>query len=240
MARYTRHQLKEDRFAEAVQEQVSWAVEHRKWLIAVGAIAAAVVLVLAGGFFYLQTQDEKAGVVLSAALRTYETQLRPAAAPPQPGVQSFTSAKERAEAAQKQFRAVIHDYPYTRSADFARYWVGATAMDTGDYKTAEQELQQLTGSRRDDLAPLAKFALASVYHAEGKDGSAIQLYKELIDHPSTTVPKSTAQIELASLYEGTQPAEAARLYEQIRKDDPTSAAAQVAGARLQAAASKPQ
>jgi TolA-binding protein len=235
VARYTRHQLKEDRFATAVQDQMSWAVENRKLLTVVGAIAAAVVLVLVGGFFYLQTRDEKASVALSGALRTYETPLRPAAAPaPAAGIESFTSAKDRAEAAQRKFRAVIHDFPYTRSADFARYWVGATAMDLGDYKTAEQELQQLTGSRRDDLAGLAKFALASAYHAEGKDGSAIQLYKELIDHPNTMVPKSTAQIELAALYENTQPAEAARIYEQIRKDDPSSAAAQIASARLQA------
>ena len=234
MARYTRHQLKEDKFAEAVQEQMLWGVEHRKVLTVVGVIVAVVVVLVVGGFFYLQTRDEKASVALSAALRTYETPLRPAAAPAQPNVESFTSSKDRAQAAQKQFRAVVHDYPYTRSADFARYWVGATAMDMGDYKAAEQELQQLTGSRRDDLAALAKFALASAYHSQGKDGSAIQFYKELIDHPSTTVPKSTAQIELASLYESAQPAEAARIYEQIRKDDPTSVAAQIASARLQA------
>ncbi len=235
MARYTRHQLKEDRFATAVQEQMSWAVEHRKLLITAGAIAGALVLIVVGGFFYLQTRDEQASVALSAALRIYETPIRPASAPPPAaGIESFTTAKDRAQAAQKGFRAVIHDYPYTRSADFARYWAGATAMDMGDYKTAEQELQQLTGSRRDDLAALAKFALASAYHAENKDGSAIQLYKDLIDHPSTTVPKSTAQLELAALYEATQPAEAAKIYEQIRKDDPTSAAGQVAGARLQA------
>ena len=238
MARYTRHQLKEDRFAEAVQEQMSWAVEHRKLLTVVGIIVGALVLVLVGAFLYLQARDEKASVALSAALRTYGAPLRPAEAPAQPNVQSFTSLKDRALAAQKEFRAVMQDYPYTRSADFARYWVGATAMDAGDYKTAEQELQPLTSSRRDDLAALAKFALASVYHAEGKDASAIQIYKELIDHPSTAVPKSTAQIELASLYQTSQPAEAAKLYEQIRKDDPTSAAAQVAGSRLQAAKSR--
>ena len=96
----------------------------------------------------------------------------------------------------------------------------------------------LSGSRRDDLAPLAKFALASTYRGEGKESNAIQLYKELIDHPRATVPKSTAQIELAAMYETTQPAEAARIYEQIRKDEPTSAAAQVASTRLQG--NKPQ
>jgi len=233
VARYTRHQLKEDKFAVAVQERVVWGVEHRKLLTIIGAVAAAVAVLVVAGFFYLQTRDDQASVALSGALRTYTAPLRPLAVPPQPGLQSFTSAKERAQAAQKEFRTVEQQYRFTRSADFARYWVGVTAMDMGDYKTAEQELRSLTGSRRDDLAPLAKFALASVYRAQGKDSDAIQLYKELIDHPSVTVPKSTAQIELASVYEFLQPAEAARIYQQIRTEAPTSAAAQVAGERLQ-------
>ena len=235
MARYTRHQLKEDRFAEAVQEQMSWAVEHRNVLTAIGVIAAVIVLAVAGGWFYLQSRDDKASVALSGALRTYEAPIRPASAAPQAGLLSFTSTKERAQAAEKEFRAVAQDYPYTRSADFAKYWVGVSALDLGDYKAAEQELQPLSGSRRDDLAALAKFALASAYRGEGKEGSAIQLYKELIDRPSTTVPKSTAQIELASLYEASQPVEAAKIYQQIQKDDPNSVAAQVASTRLQAA-----
>lgn len=233
MARYTRHQLKEDKFAEAVQDQVFWAVAHRNPLTIAGMVAAVLVLVGVAGFFYLQNRDEKASIALGAALRIYDAQLRPANAPAQPNVPTFTSAAERAQAAQKEFRKVAQEYPHTRSAEFAHYWVGVTAMDLADYKTAETELKALTGSRRDELAPLAKFALASVYRSEGKDASAIQIYKELIERPSTTVPKSTAQIELAGMYEGTQPAEAARIYDQIRKDSPNSVAAQIANARAQ-------
>ena len=233
MARYTRHQLKEDKFAEAVQDQVSWAVEHRNKLSIAGTVVAVLLLIVVAGYFFLQNRDEKASIALGAALRIYDAQLRPANAPAPPGLLTFTSAAERAQAAQKEFRKVAQDYPHTRSAEFARYWVGITAMDQGDYKTAESELKGLTGSRRDELAPLAKFALATVYRSEGKDASAIQLYKELIDRPSDTVPKSTAQIELAATYESTQPAEAVRIYQQISKESPNSPAGQIASARLQ-------
>ncbi len=233
MARYTRHQLKEDRFAEAVQEQVSWAVEHRNLLTIIGVAAGAAVVLVVAAFFYLQTRDEKASVALSAALRIYDSPLRPPNAPAQPGIPSFTSAKQRAEAAQKEFRAVAQNYRFTRSADFARYWVGVTAIDMEDYKTAEQELQEIAGSRRDDLASLARFALASVYRAEGKDSNAIQIYKELIDHPSVTVPKTTAQLALAGTYEGKQPDEANRIYQQIRTEAPSSTAGQFAADKLQ-------
>ena len=169
MARYTRHQLKEDRFATAVQEQAAWAVEHRNKLIVAGGVVAVLVLAALGAFFYNQSRNDKASVALSGALRIYNAPLRPAGAPQQPGQISFTSAAERAQAAQKEFRKVVQDYPYTRSADFARYWVGVTAMDMGDSKTAEDQLKELTGSRRDDLSALAKLALASVYRSSGKE-----------------------------------------------------------------------
>ena len=233
MARYTRHQLKEDRFATAVQEQVSWAVEHRNKLIVAGVVLGVIVLAAVGAFFYNQGRNDQASVALSTALRIYDAPLRPAGSPQQPGQISFTSAAERAQAAQKEFRKVVQDYPYTRSADFARYWVGVTAMDMADYKTAEGQLKELTGSRRDDLSALATFALATVYRSSGKESQAVSLYKELIDHPSNTVPKTTAELELAELYEKTQPAEATKIYEQIRKDDPSSVAAQFATSKLQ-------
>jgi len=233
VARYTRHQLKEDRFATAVQEQVHWAVAHRNKMIVAGAVLGLLVLAAFGAFFYNQSRNDQASVALSAALRLYDAPLRPASAPQQPGQVSFTKSAERAQAAQKEFRKVVQDYPYTRSADFARYFVGVAAMDMGDYKTAEDQLKELTGSRRDDLSALSKLALASVYRGAGKEAQAIPLYKDLIDHPSNTVPKSTAQLELAALYEKAQPTEASRIYEQIRKDEPNSIAAQYAGTRLQ-------
>ncbi len=238
MARYTRHQLKEDRFAVTVQEQVSWAVEHRNTLILIGTVIGAVALIAIAGFFYLQNRDQAASVAIGQALRVYQAQLRAAGAPEQPGITSFTSSKERAQAAQKEFQKVIQDYPHTRSADFARYWVGVTMRDTGNYAEAEKELKEISGSHRDDLAAVAKFALASVYREENKTKDAIDTYNDLIAHPSNTVPKSTAQLELAMMYEASQPAEAAKLYEQIRKDDPNSVAAQVATQRLGPAATQ--
>ena len=73
---------------------------------------------------------------------------------------------------------------------------------------------------------LAKFALASQYKSSGQDAKAIDLYKQLIAHPSRTVGKAEAQLELASLYAAKQPAEAKKMYEEISKENPASAAAQ--------------
>jgi TolA-binding protein len=153
--------------------------------------------------------------------------------PPQPGFDSFASAKERATAARKQFQAILDKYPHTRTADMARYFVGLTSSQMEDYPSAERDLQDAANASNQDLAGLGRFALASVYRAENKDAQAIDLYKQLIDKPTMTVSKVTAQLELAQFYQNRQkPDEAKRIYDQIQKENPSSEAASIAQQRV--------
>ncbi len=228
---YTRQQLKQDKFAETVAEQVSWAVEHQKTLATVAIVAVVAVAILAGGWIYYNQRDMAASAAIGDALRIYGAPLRAPNAPKLEYV-TFTSARERAEAARQAFQQVQDKYPHTRAAEIARYFVGVSSLDMGDTAGAEKVLKQVADSRDDNLAALGKFALASVYRAGNKDADAIKLYQELIAHPVSTVPKSTAQLELASLYQQKQPEEAAKLYQQIQKDNPNSPAAQAAASRL--------
>lgn len=232
MRGYTRHQLKQDRFAEATKDTVSWAVEHRKKLVTGGVIAGIALLVILGSWYYIQTHNQKADAELAAALRTYQAQLRPANSPPIPDVETFTSAAERAKAANAKFRKVADGYGRTQSGRVARYFVGLTDRDMGDTAGAERELQQVADKSNQDLASLARLALAGIYRDSGRDKDAIQLYNQLINKPTGTVGKATAELELASLYEPKQPQEARRIYEQIRKEEPASVAAEVAANRL--------
>ncbi|MGB0011188.1 MAG: coatomer subunit epsilon, partial [Candidatus Sulfotelmatobacter sp.] len=58
-------------------------------------------------------------------------------------------------------------------------------------------------------------------------------YQELINKPTVSVSKVTAQLQLAELYQtGNQPLDAKRLYEQIKKDNPTTEAGQMATQKL--------
>jgi TolA-binding protein len=161
-----------------------------------------------------------------------EQQVRPAGVPAQPGFPSFASAQERATEARKQFQAIVDKYPHTRTADMARYFVGLTSSQLGDYAAAERNLQEVAKSSNKDLAALARFALASVFRAENKDAQATELYKQLIDKPTTTVNKITVQLELAQFYEGQQkPDEAKRIYDQVQKENPATEAASLAQQR---------
>lgn len=233
MARYTRHQLKEDKFAQAAKGTVSWAEHHQK-LVTLGTTVLLLAAALGiGGWTFLQWREQKASFDLGSALRTYQRPLRPAGTPPNPDFPSFASAAERAKTARTEFQAVADHYSYTRSGRLARYYVGLTAMESGDTATAERELKNVADSGNQDLAPLGKFALAALYRSQKRDADAIQLYRQLIDNPSDSVPKATAQLELASLYEEKQPAEAGRLYQQIRIENPTGVAGEIAAMRLE-------
>ena len=239
MRAQTRHQLKQDRFRGATigaaEATVHWSVEHKAKL----AIAAIVILIVLagaiGGWYYINKQDEKASADLSRAVRTLDTPLRPAGVAAQPDSPSFASAQERATEARKQFQAIVEEYPHTRSGDIARYFFGLTSAQLGDNATTERELRRVASTHNADLSALAKFALASLYRKTNRDKEAIDFYKQLIDKPTDSVGKATAQLELADLYQQKQqPQEAKRIYEQVQKENPTNEVGNIAQTKLAA------
>ena len=237
MRAQTRHQLKQDAFSrvtiEAAEKTAHWSVEHRNTL----AIAIATVVVIAGavagGWYYLNAQNEKASLDMTQAVRTLQAQLRPAGTPAQPGVPSFTSSKERAEAAKKQFQAIENKYPHTRSADMARYFLGVTSATEGDNAAAESNFKEVASSGGKEVASIANLALADLYGNTNRVKDAEAIYQELINKPTTAVSKVTAQLQLADLYQNNnRPLDAKRLYEQIKKDNPGNEAGQMATQKL--------
>jgi tetratricopeptide (TPR) repeat protein len=233
----TRHQLKQDAFSrvtiDAAERTAHWTVEHRSTLIVAAAAAVVVLAAVIGGWYYLAAQDEKAGFELTQGVRTMETPLRPASQPEQPDFPTFTAAKDRALAAQKQFQAIVDKYPHTRNADMALYFVGVNAATLSDNATAERDFKQVVSAGSRDISSLAKLALASLYGQTNRTKDAVALYQELINKPTSSVSKVTAQLQLAELYRNSnQPLDAKRLYEQIKKDNPSSEAGQMATQKL--------
>ncbi len=233
----TRHQLKTDAFSRvtigAAEKTAHWSVEHRNTLAVATVAVVVIIAAVAGGWYYLSTQDEKASFDLSQAVRTLDTQLRPAGMPAQPDFPTFASAKERAEAARKQFQAIVDKYPHTRTADMARYFVGVTAVSAGDNAGAESSFKAVAATGNTELASVAKLALAALYGDTNRTKEAVALYQDLINKPTTSVSKVTAQLQLADLYQtSNQPLDAKRLYEQIKKDNSSTPAGQIATQKL--------
>jgi len=231
---YTRHQLKENAFAETTADTISWAVEHRSKLTAAAIVVAIVAAVVLGGWAYVNYRNQQASQELSGALQKYQAPIRAAGEPASPEMLSYASAAERAKAANAEFTRIADKYSFTRNGRMARYFAGITLNDMGDRVGAEKQLQQVAGSSDKEVGSLAKLALASLYQDAGKTQQAIDMYKALIEKPTTSVGKTTAQFELANLYENNhQPLEARKLYEQMQKDNPTSQIGQLASQKLQ-------
>jgi predicted negative regulator of RcsB-dependent stress response len=232
---YTRHQLKENAFAETTADTISWAVGHRSKLTAAAIALAVVAAVVVGGWAYVNYRNQQASQALADALMKYQAPIRPAGEPASPEVLSYASGAERAKAANAEFTAVAGKYSFTRNGRIARYFAGVTLHDMGDNAGAEKQLQEVAGSSFDkETGSLAKLALASIYQDTGKTQQAIDLFKALMEKPTTSVGKTTAQFELANLYENNhQPLDARKIYEQMQKDYPTSPVGQLAAQKLQ-------
>jgi TolA-binding protein len=228
----TRHQLKQDQFAASAGQAVEWTVEHRDKLIYGGIAVAVVLAIVVGGWWYMQQQESEAGVALGHAITVYTTPLTPAGQPVAAGTTAFSTVQDRAKTAKDEFKNVADKYGRTSSGKIAKYFLGLAEMDMGDTAGAEAVLKDVSGSGNSDTAALAKMALASLYRRTGKDQDAIRLYKELADKPTNAVSKSAARLQMAETYEEKDPQNAKIVYEQIQKEDPKSAAAEVAAQRL--------
>ena len=235
MRSYTRHQLKQDAFAAQTAETISWAVEHRSKLTAAVVALVVVLALLAGAWAFVLYRDQQASGELSQAIQKYNAPIRPPGTPATPDTPSYGSSQERAKATNTEFTRIADKYRFTQSAQVARYFAGITARDLADYGAAEKDLDEVAHSRYPEIASLAKLALASVYQDTSRNLQAVDVYKQLIDHPTISVGKSSAQLALASLYEGmARPDEAKHIYEQMQKESPGSVVAQIATQKLQA------
>jgi lipopolysaccharide biosynthesis regulator YciM len=146
----------------------------------------------------------------------------------------------RAQAAQKAFKNVADSYSMGKPGKVARYMEGVSAMQAGDNNLAEQELKASSDSGDKEVAAMAKMALASLYRSSNRQSDAARIYKDLADHPTETVSKAAAQLEMAEMYEATDPQQAANLYQQIAKENPQTAAAQIASSKLSGGKQGPQ
>src|SRR5205823_9860411 len=115
----------------------------------------------------------------------------------------------------------------------AKYFMGVTSATEGDTAGAEANFKAVISNSNAELASVARLALATLYGNTNRTKQAIALYQELINKPTTSVSKVTAQLQLAELFQDSnQPLDARKMYEQIKKDNPATEAGQLATQRL--------
>jgi tetratricopeptide (TPR) repeat protein len=197
---------------------VSWVGEHRSTVIRY-SVAVVVVLALAiAALVYYNQRSEAAETALGSALDAYATPLAQPGAPAEKGV--YTTAAERAKAANQQFTQVASQFGWLPEGAKAHYFAGLTFEEMGQNASAETELKTAAGAWDGNLASLAKYALAGFYHQTNRDAQAIDLYNALIAKPTSAVPAYTSQLALADLYSAEGKTEQARqIWAKVKDSD---------------------
>jgi tetratricopeptide (TPR) repeat protein len=228
----TRHALKQDRLVEATASGLDWVQSNRanviKLVIAVLVVAA---IIVAASMTYA-TRSAQAQTGFGQAMDVYTTPLRQPGQPALPGDTSYATAAARAQVANPMFLDVAKRYGWFKVGANAEYFAGLTYLDMNQTSAAENQLEKASHSHDGELAALAKMALAGVYRQTNRQDQAVDLYQQIINHPTTTVPKAAAQLQLAGLYERTNPAQARRLYAVVKDQNKDIAAGQIASQKL--------
>ncbi|HEX3436900.1 MAG TPA: coatomer subunit epsilon [Pseudacidobacterium sp.] len=236
----TRHALKQDSFVQATASSISWVDTHRAAVIRTSIAVVVVLGLFFAGLITYNNRSERAANLFGQAMDIYNTPLAQPGQPAEPGVKTYASAAERAKAANPLFQDVADKYGWLKQGANARYLAGMTALDMGQSSTGENDLKKAADSSDSNVAALAKLALAGLYHQTNRDSQAIELYQQLIAKPTATVPASLAKLQLAAMYEKTNSDEAKKLYAEIKDQDKTTAAGQIAAQKLQGATAQPQ
>jgi tetratricopeptide (TPR) repeat protein len=227
----TRHALKQDRLIDATRTSVDWFADHRSKVIQASVAAVLLIAVVVAALIVYNKRSAAADLAFGEAMDTYNAPLAQPGQPAPPGERTFPSAAARAKLANQQFAQLGDRYGFFEAGKTAQYFAGLTAMDMGQAGQAETYLKKVSDGHDAALASLAKLALANLYQQLNRSSEAVVLYNQLIAKPTSTVPADAARLQLASLYEKTNPTEANKIYAQLKTSK--TAAGQIAAQKLQ-------
>ncbi|MBZ5620819.1 MAG: tetratricopeptide repeat protein [Acidobacteriia bacterium] len=213
MPRITRKELKTDRFALEVGNTVTFFEEHQKELVRYGAGVIVVVLLIIGYSMYSGRQHAARQEVLARAIAVQESPV----GPPTPGQnQNFPTQESKDEVALKAFTDIQSQYRGSEEAAIAEYYVGAIKADQGKLAEAEKSFKAVADKGDAKYASLAKFALAQIYFADGRNDQGESTLRDLMAHPTIYISKEQAAITLARFLAPKKPAEARKLLDPLR------------------------
>jgi hypothetical protein len=229
----SRKELRTDEVRETLAHGAEAVLTHQRLVAYLVGIALVVGLSVFGWRFYTERQTVKAGAEFSDAMKIFQARIRAPGEPAEPGEITYVAEKNKFEDALKKFNEVADHYPRTRPGQLARYYAALCLERLTRNEEAHKGLETLVGGGDEDFAGMARFELAQFDDRTGKGDEAVTLYRQLIANPSALVPKPVVMLALASHYSKSNPAEAAKLYNQIKTEYPDSAVSEQANQQLE-------
>jgi predicted negative regulator of RcsB-dependent stress response len=218
-----RKDLKKDEIREKFVHGVESVASHQQALWIVVTAALVVALAVFGWNSYARRQTAKASAALDDAMKIFQARIRAPGEQVDPLDITYLDEKNKFTDAEKKFLLVAGEYGRTKPGQMARYYAALSEVHLKQDSAAEKNLGQVISGGDENLAGLAKFQLAEVYQHENKGSQAVDLYKQLSDKPTLFVPKPMAMLALADYYRKTDPAQAAKLYNQVKQQFPDAA-----------------
>jgi predicted negative regulator of RcsB-dependent stress response len=232
LAHISRRELKKDEVRETLVHGAEAVLSHQQ--LTTYIIIAAVII--AGAVFgwrtYSEHQTVKASAAFDDAMKIFEARLRAPGEAAGPGEVTYVDEKMKFSDAAQKFSSVAKQYPRTRFGQLANYYLAVCDERLGKDPDAKKLLQSVSGSGDEELSALARFELAQLDDRSGADADAVKLYQQLIDKPTVLVPKAVVMLALAEHYRQKNPAEAAKIYGQIKSEYPDSPMADQADQEL--------
>lgn len=211
MAEFSRKQLKQDRFAEVVGQEVALFRRH-KTAITIGAVA--VIAAILGGYSYSAYRErvsEEASRAFMSAVRLYGGVVT---TEPRPGFVTYTTAGERQRRVTEAFEEILRDYPNREEAAGAHYYLGLLDIEQEKNEEAKADLEKAV-AEGGEYASMARLALADLLARMDQLEESKQHYERLIDNPSGLVPKERAQLAYARMLADKDPEAAKPLLEEL-------------------------
>jgi tetratricopeptide (TPR) repeat protein len=230
----SRKELKQDKIRESLEVGAEAVFSHQRLISSVILAAAIVAAGVLGWRLYTERQTVSATAALDDAMKVCTARIRAAGEPAEPGEVTYVDEKNKFEDAAKKFSDVAKSYSRTEPGRLAAYYAALSLESLGRFNQAQEFLQKLADGGDAELAALARFQLAQTYEKTGKMDDAARLYRQLADKPTVLVPKALVQLRLAGALIRSNPQEASKLFNQIKKDYPESQISEEADRGLEA------
>jgi len=222
------------RFYEKTQD---WLQEKgRPFVIALGVLAAVVVLYIVGSYFF-DYRKANAETAFGQAVEKFNATVQDPAstAPatnPNPG-KTYSDEETKWREAAEAFERLASDYSSYYGV-IGRYYAGAAYLHL-DRDKGITILQQVADKNDQPTSDLARLALAEAYAASGETEKAVALYQQLLSSASSM--KTAVQLALGKAYEKAGDTQnAVEAYMEAAKSDRSSPAGAEAEKRISALA----
>jgi predicted negative regulator of RcsB-dependent stress response len=229
LAHISRKELKTDEVRDTLAHGAEAVLSHQQLTIYLLALAIVVALGVFGWRLYSERQDVKASAAYDVAMQSFSAPVATAAQAAQTaGELTFPDDKSKYTDSAAKFTSVANSYPHTHDGALAKYFAAVSDEHLAKDDDAKRLLADLASDSDPDFAAMGKFELAQIDNRTGQGDAAAKLYQELIDKPTVLVPKSVAMLALAQHYVQSDPAQASKLFSQIKTDYPDTPIAEQA------------